>query len=157
MKVTYTIAYKGGHRNFDLLRANVRIWYSHMAVEEKPTPHYLNAFGIAKQLNPSTSNPIVVEINIALEGAHRWVASIFALDTFNKKYASLTRKEAYEKELNTSVTTLREGVVESSGTPWRFGSERGGGFHRNRVAKSAEYARQGRRTKNLPLSGKRGA
>jgi wobble nucleotide-excising tRNase len=31
-------------------------------------------------------------------------------------------------------------VAESIGIPWRLGSERGGGFFRNQVAKSAEYA-----------------
>ena len=42
--------------------------------------------------------------------------------------------------LKTSVATLRSGVAESTGTPWRLGPERGGDFLRNQVAKSPEYA-----------------
>jgi hypothetical protein len=40
-------------------------------------------------------------------------------------------------------------VAESIGKPWRLGSERGGGFLRNQVATSAEYALSERRAKYL--------
>lgn len=88
---TYTIGHQGGNMDFASLRANDRIWYIHMPAEEGPTPRHWNAFGLAKQLNLSTSNPIVVEINIPLEGAPRRVAGLFAVDTSNQRTLLLHR------------------------------------------------------------------
>lgn len=88
---TYKIGYQGGYMDFTSLRANQRIWYTHMAVENISIPRHWNAFGLATQLNLNASNPIVVEINIPFEGLHRRVGGIFALDTSSKKLLLLHR------------------------------------------------------------------
>jgi 5-methylcytosine-specific restriction enzyme A len=88
---TYTIGYQGGNMDFTSLRANERIWNTHMAIEEESTPRHWNAFGLAKELKLNTSNPIVVEINIPLEGAQRRVAGLFAVDTSNNRLLLLHR------------------------------------------------------------------
>ena len=87
----YTIGFQGGNKDFPSLRANDRIWYVHEKVEEESTPRHWNAFGVAKQLNLSTSNPIVVEINIPLKEASKRVAGLFAIDTSNEKILLLHR------------------------------------------------------------------
>ncbi|GKT11027.1 hypothetical protein [Desulforhabdus sp. TSK] len=90
---TYTIGYQGGNMDFTSLRANDRIWYTHKTIGEESTPRHWNAFGLAKQLNLSTSNPIAVEINIPLEGAPRRVAGLFAVDTSNERFLGIEIRE----------------------------------------------------------------
>lgn len=74
---SYTIGYQGGNIKTENLLADHRIWFMSSKLENR----YWNAFGLAGKLNTKSSNDIVVEINIPLEGLKKKVAGLFAKDS----------------------------------------------------------------------------
>ena len=91
-KGEYVIGFKGGNTVINNLRANERIWHIHRVIkDDKSISRHWNAFGLSNHLKINGSNPIVVEINIALKGAPKRVGGLLARDKLKNSLFLLHR------------------------------------------------------------------